>query len=158
MYICVQALLSHRLKPALMQVGKTERLLDWVAQQKVQPHSSDSELDEGPTLSPVEVFTSPSRSSGPEFNVVDDDDDDDNDDDDEALSVRFVKAKTRTGIIVKEVKTPWGDTDIRRMIELRAQGLTHLDTAVCLLLALKFTSYPPHNLLVPWARKGGGGL
>lgn len=142
MYLCIQALLSNRLKPALMEEGKVQRLRQWVAEQRdgVRADVSDAELDEDPTLSSVELLSSPDQTEQVDVTIVsdeyeDDNDDDSDDEDEQEVSsyvpvARLAEAKGRSTLAVKESKMPWTDADIRHMIELRAQGFTHLETAV----------------------------
>ncbi|KAJ4424902.1 hypothetical protein N0V82_000405 [Gnomoniopsis sp. IMI 355080] len=128
MYICVQALLSPHLRPALLEGGKVERLLDWVAEQtgelaQVQP--SDPGLDEGPTMSSVDLPTSSSQqSSYLDVSIT-------SDDDEVSSCVRSVNAgePCKGGPMRPLPKMPWTEADICQLIELRAQGLTHMETA-----------------------------
>lgn len=140
MYICVQGLLSHRLKPALLEGGNVERLLDRVAQQKdelAQIQPSDPRLEEGSTLSSVELPTSPSQQSS-HLDVSGT-----SDDDEAASCVQPNNAGEHSkGDVVKPLpKVPWTEADIRQLIELRAQGLTHMETAVCGLLVFSLSSF-----------------
>lgn len=147
--MCVQALLSHRISPAVVQVegGRVERLKDWIprikdlkAKQEKRLSSSDPGLvdDDGPTLSSIEVPTTPSSQGSME---LDDDDvnmasgdegnnDDVDADDDEAASGQVVRHALVGGVIKPTPKMPWTEEDIRFLIELRAMGMTHMQTAV----------------------------
>lgn len=142
MYLSVQALLSHRLKPALLEGGKVEQLLDWVAQQKddglAKAPSSDPGLDESSTLSSTGLTTSSSEQS-----------DEEDDEEDNGVLQHF--QGWGAGAMTPAPKKPWKESEIRRMIKLRAQGLTHMQTAVCFFASPRC----PHLLQPPSLNKFG---
>lgn len=141
--MCVQALLSHQLSPALVQGTTVQRLNEWVTTQQKGPRAEKpegsspdpSEPDEDPSLSSIGVPTAPSHDSM-ELDVTvastegdndgDDDDDEDEDEDEEAPD----QVRRARGVIRPTPKRPWTEEDIRFLIELRAMGMTHKQTAV----------------------------
>lgn len=136
--MCVQALLSYRLSPALVQVegGKVERLKDWIPrikelkakEEKRISSSSNSGLDDdGPTLSSIEAPTPPTSHGSIELDIDDAEDEDEDEDEDGEASDGLLHA---CGGVMKMTKTPWAEEDIRFLIELRAMGMTHSQTAV----------------------------
>lgn len=156
MFICVQALLCYRLSPAVVQVegGRVERLKDWIprikdlkAKQEKRISSSDPSLDnDGPTLSSIEVPTTPTSHGSMELDDdmtvashdEGDDDIDDDDDEDEEVAAYGNQRRHTSGGVIKPIKTPWAEEDIRFLIELRAMGMTHSQTAVRLCFLVQF--------------------
>lgn len=130
MYHCVQSLLSVHLKPELMLDGKVERLLPF---ENDAAHSGrensrgviDAELPEGSSsrsspssLSSLSSISTLSQVSDADVDVA-------LSDHEEATVAGHV-----ADAVFKDAKTPWTDDDIRRMIELKAQGHTHEQVAV----------------------------
>lgn len=146
MYICVQALLSHDLIPSLVKDSrKVERLVDWNNAQsktlKVQEErerssfcdpgldDDDDDDDDSPTSCSIEVPTTPNSQESMERDIADDDDDDEGEDEEAPDGLLHAR-----GGVIKVTKTPWAEEDVRFLIELRAMGMTHSQTAVRIVL------------------------
>lgn len=155
-----------------MADGHVQRLSDWAAEHGDATVASQTlELD---VTTPTPTTTTASDGNDDD-NDDDNDDENDNEDEDEddndhdigesSSSSSFMPdasaATPRPTVIptsavaplaIKEPKTAWSDTDIRRMIELRAQGFTHEATAVSASSTKQnftFASYSDLTCLLP---------